>query len=313
MTEDIKCAPNKKYRDASCFTLDDLQLMAESYNNLDGNLDKINISNNKKKLVNQITNKLDNVCSDQICWLRQKFVRNLKNDEINKNTFRPVGPEGKNDWLSTVHINEVMAQYEKKYNDFKFYGAVPIDFDEISYYGIKNMDLDKLYNDGIRKIGFVFNLDESWQSGSHWVSLFIDLKNSDFSGGSKNKINLPKIYFFDSYAIKPEKRIRKLMQRIGKWCYKKIYCNNSCDLTESQNSDKIFKNNKTKIEKKINIEYSRIRHQRGGSECGVYSIEFILNFLEGKTLDDFNKKRIPDELVNLERNKLFRFKNNPFK
>ena len=48
MTEDIKCAPNKKYRDGSCFTLDDLQLMAESYNNLDGNLDQINISNNKK-------------------------------------------------------------------------------------------------------------------------------------------------------------------------------------------------------------------------------------------------------------------------
>ena len=29
-------------------------------------------------------------------------------------TFRPKGPEGKFEWLSTTHINKVMEQYEKE-------------------------------------------------------------------------------------------------------------------------------------------------------------------------------------------------------
>ena len=68
-----------------------------------------------------------------------------------------------------------MEQYEKKYNDFKFFGAVPIDFDELPFLGIKDINFDELYNSG-KKLGFVFNLDEHWQSGSHWVALYSDLE-----------------------------------------------------------------------------------------------------------------------------------------
>ena len=44
--------------------------------------------------------------------------------------------------------------------------------------------------------------------GSHWVALFCDL--------DKNQI------YFDSYGIRPEKRIRNLVKRISKWCTVRI-------------------------------------------------------------------------------------------
>ena len=84
----------------------------------------------------------------------------------------------------TENINEVMAQYEVKYPDFKFFGGVPVDFatiDTRSYpdEGVKKiqaMDYDKLIASGKTKWGFIFNLDTHTQNGSHWVSAFSDLK-----------------------------------------------------------------------------------------------------------------------------------------
>ena len=53
-----------------------------------------------------------------------------------------------------------MSQYEEKYKDFKFFGAVPIDFDDLPFVGIREIDYDELFNSGIKRLGFVFNLDE---------------------------------------------------------------------------------------------------------------------------------------------------------
>ena len=147
--EDNKCAPSKSYSDGSCFTLNQLKKMAISFNKfveakqIDGN--KITIDNNKRSLVLQLTDRLDKKCNDQLCWLKQRFVKELKDDDLFKNTFRPIGPEGKFEWLNTTQINEVMEQYEQKYPDFKFFGAVPIDFDDLPFLNIKNINYDELY------------------------------------------------------------------------------------------------------------------------------------------------------------------------
>ena len=86
-----------------------------------------------------------------------------------------------------------MHQYEHKYKDFIYLGTVPVDFDELEHLGIKDLPLDKLYQDGKKKLGMVINLDEHWQSGSHWVAFYTDLN---------------KIYFFDSNGHKPEKELK---------------------------------------------------------------------------------------------------------
>ncbi len=294
--EQEKCAPSKKYENGSCFTIEQLKKMSNSYNSFideekikDG--EKIILSDNKKDILKQLTNRLEKKCSDQVCWLKQKFVKVLKDKDILNNTFRPVGPNGKFEWLSTTHINDVMQQYEEKYSDFKFYGAVPMDFDDLPFLGIKNIDFDKLYETK-KKLGFVFNLDEHWKSGSHWISLYADLEKGQ-------------IFFFDSYGKRPEERVRQLVKRIARWCNKKHNCTTVC---ETDNSDSyMMKSKKNKIENKLKIEYNRNRHQYKNSECGVYSLNFILRLLNGHTFEEITENKVLDDDITKCREVYFRF------
>lgn len=296
--QDKKCAPSKDYKEGSCFTEVDLKKMSIAYNiyvekgKVDGT--KIEIKNDKKHLLTELTSRLENTCDNQICWLKQKFVKDMKDKDILNNTFRPTGPEGRFEWLSTLHINDVMEQYEKKYKDFKFFGAVPMDFNDLPFLGIKNMNFDELYDSGKTKLGFVFNLDEHWQSGSHWVSLYADL--------DKNIIN-----YLDSYGKRPEKRVRNLVKRISKWCYGKTHCKtNVC--SELNESDSFMRtNSKNRIENKMDIDYNHNRHQYKNSECGVYSLNFILRQLNGETFEQITKNKTLDDDMHSCRDVYFRF------
>jgi glycosyltransferase involved in cell wall biosynthesis len=78
-----------------------------------------------------LTKAFSKSCSNQICWLRTDIVKNLKNEDITNNTFRPPGPSTGYDWLSTTNINDVINQYENTYDDFVFLGALPNDFQEL--------------------------------------------------------------------------------------------------------------------------------------------------------------------------------------
>lgn len=267
---DMRCAPSKKFTDGSCIPLTILVKMAEAYN--EENDDKIKLCNTKetlnpskykKYLVKQFKKRLDKVCDDQKCWVRQQFINNLDKDianELKKNTFRPKGPQGQFTWLNTININKVFDQYMEKHPEFKFLGAVPIDFDDLSYYGIRELDYNDLIDRGITKLGIVFNLDEHYKSGSHWVAMYADLKEGN-------------VFFSDSYGIRPEKRITNLMRRIANF-----------------------------IQEKLNIEprvdYNKTRHQYGNSECGVYSISFILRLLRGDAFEDITAKPIGDDVIN---------------
>ena len=296
MSKEEKCAPSKSYTEGSCFTIIQLKKMSESYNNfidekkIKGN--KINIVDNKRELIKQLTSKLENICKDQICWIKQNFIKVLKDDDIFNNTFRPSGPNGKFEWLSTTHINDVMTQYEDKYKEFKFYGAVPIDFDDLSFLGIKDINYDELFKTKT-KLGFVFNLDEHWKNGSHWVSLFADLEKKQ-------------IYFFDSYGKRPEKRIRNLVKRISRWCHTTHNCDDICSITDGSESY-MRRDKKNNIEEKLNIEYNRNRHQYKNSECGVYSLNFILRLLNGSSFNEITETKVLDDEINTCRDVYFSF------
>lgn len=269
---DKKCAPGINFENGSCIPLDILIEMANAYNmenptnliTLYPSFETLNRIKYKKYLLKEFKKRLDNICTTQNCWLNQSFINNMDMNmkfKLRKQTFRPEGPQGKFDWLNTININDTMLQYENKYNDFKFIGAVPIDFDDLPTLGIKNLDLNNLVQSGKVKIGIIFNLDESYKSGSHWVASFANLKEG-------------KIYFYDSYATPPEQRIRKYMRRLANFC---------------QNELKI---------KDVIATHNKIRHQYGDSECGVYSINFILRLLRGDTFDEICNSKTTDEMVN---------------
>jgi hypothetical protein len=286
---DDRCAPSKNYKDGSCFSLKSLKKIAESYNLKNPN-NKINITDDKEKLVEVLENKLKDKCNDQTCWIRMDFIKALNDEEIEKNTFRPEGPIKKNEWLSTTDINEVVEQYQQKNKNFLFLGAVPADFEEISVLGIDKLNFDDLQKEGKTKIGMVINLDEHWKSGSHWVALYTDLEKGQ-------------IYYFDSFAKKPYKRTRKFINKILKHLYKNKF---NKDIKINGVIEKL-KDNKTISElNNFDIRYNTIQHQFNNSECGVYSINFIVRLVGGESFDDITKNITKDDKMTECRKTYFR-------
>ena len=300
----MKCAPSKKYSDGSCFTIESLKKIASNYNKKNSN--KINLNLSKAELVEELEKRLSNKCSEQTCWLRLDIVKELDNEDIERNTFRPRGPSKKYEWLSTSHINDVIEQYQSIHNDFLFLGAVPLDFEDLPVLGISNLKFEELVNQGKKKFGIVINLDEHWKDGSHWVGLFANLE--------KNQI-----YYFDSLGKKPLKKTRKFINKVAKYMYSKKYGKN---LPINDIIQKIKTINKIggKINKSIesnvhlknllsgnfDIRYNHIQHQFENSECGVYAIDFIKRLVSGESFDDVINNITKDEQMNANRKVFFR-------
>lgn len=277
-----KCAPGVSFDAGSCITLSLLIEMANSYNKDAGDvpgtaikmypkLDTLNPRKYKKYLLSEFNKRMGDKCDSQKCWSEQTFVNQMKaitRNELTKYTFRPDGPEGKFEWLNTLNINDVMLQTEKTYQDFKFMGTVPIDFDKFERFGFRNLNYSKLLESGKSKIGAVFNLDKHNEPGSHWVSMYADIKKGE-------------ILFFDSYGVRPDKRIRTFMRRI------EAYCTTGLGI------------------KNTKVDYNKVRHQYENSECGVYSINFIKRMLRGDSFEQICDSKIPDEQINKCRNKYF--------
>ena len=283
----IKCAPHLEFENGSCIPLELLIHMAEAYNKYINNdelkiklspkLDTLYPDDYKKYLLFEFKKKFE---GDQKDWIKSEYLQLMSEeakDDLENKVFRPEGPQGRFDWLSTIDINKVLSQYEEKYPGFKFLGAVPMDFMELDYLPFKTLDFDDLKKDNIIKFGIIFNTDKSWQSGKHWISLYCDLEKRQ-------------IYFSDSIGIRPPKEVVNFIELIEKYIKKNI----------NDNSDKIGGNNND-----IDIRYNKTEHQKGNSECGVYSINFILRLLKGKTFDHITTKRLTDKQVNKCRIKYF--------
>ena len=292
MRIDEKCAPTKKYEDGSCILLKDIIDMANKWNNKNKN-NKIIISDDKMAMIKQFEKFLSNKCSDQACWIRLDFVKQIENYDLLNNTFRPPGPVGKYEWLSTTDIDNVINQYQSKYDDFLFLGAVPYDFESLKMLGIHNLNFKKLEKSGKNKIGMVINLDEHYKSGSHWVGLYTNLKENQ-------------IYYFDSVGVKPKKRIKKFINKITKYLYNKSF-NKNLDINSLYNV-KYRNNNPNEISKLLNnfdIRYNNIQHQFKDSECGVYSIHFITRLVDGESFTNIINNVIKDDKMNNFRKNYF--------
>jgi len=292
--DDTKCAPSKKYKDGSCFTTESLKKIVTSYNKK--NKQNINVNLPKKELVDKITEILKNKCDDQACWLRQEIVTNIDDDEIINNTLRPEGPKGKYQWLSTLDIDKVMYQYTLVHNDFIFLGALPYDFEDI---GVLELKVPELFDDMIKnrktRFGMVINLDSHNMSGSHWIGLYTDF-------------NKKQVYFFDSVGKKPRKKIKKFINGIVKYMYNSQYHDKKLDINnviKSLNNNNL-NNEYIKNLKNFDIQYNKVQQQYKDTECGVYSINFIIRLLEGETFNHISNNITRDDKMNENRKIYFR-------
>ena len=352
MSEYNSCSPSTEGTTGSCFSRKSLLKIARAWNKVNPD-DKISLKLSDTELSHKIKKLMMRFtpgCTEEYCLLKNKIVKNIKDKDINYNTFRPEAPEGAADaWLSTLDIQAVMEQYEHKYNDFKFIGPVPIDFDNDIFPGmcvsdeLCKINLKKLYNKGMRKLGIVFNLDPHYRGGSHWVCLYMDFK----TGG---------IYYFDSVGDWPPPEIKKLMDLLknqGNTLILEGVIN--LDDTHTQEFKYIMGeelnqiilqtagksplldnivilegdvlNRVTKVEDdRIVLLNKVLKNQVGGvfkskcfkqfynkrqfqykdSECGVYTIHFLEEFLKGKKFNEIISTKHTDAQMSELRKKYFR-------
>jgi hypothetical protein len=266
----------KKKKEKTCYSRNALLKIAEAYSDAHPN-DKINTQNiNSNKLWNMIRNKLSGICGyDEYCWRKQDFVKRLKDAEIELFTFKTKYPDewkkNRYTWLNTYDILYVMKQYEKIHDDFVFLGVPPSDCPTKIHCELSNIDIPKMVGSGIRRMGVIFNLDTSQQNGSHWVGFY-----SEFN---KKKAQLN---YYDSYGEPPIPLIAQFMNHLA-----------------------------TKFEKngiQPTLMYNDKRHQYGGSECGVFSMNFLLERLGGTTMYDISQMDILDKDMNYLRQILYTMK-----
>jgi hypothetical protein len=257
----MNCSPavnNKKIREESCFTVDIFMTILKKYN--EKNKDNPIHETDPKKAWEILKNRLS--CKKEECWLNQLDDETMK-QQINKYIFAPKHPPNWNsnpdEWLSNYDIADVAKQYEVSYPEFKLIGPTTIDFDtKLPESGGKcvledlcHFSLERFLSANKTKIGIVFNLDKHDQSGSHWVSLYIDIKHKF-------------MFFFDS---------------ANNGVPNEIWMENS----ETPLVNRIMKQG-LELKKPIRFTFynNKISHQQGNTECGMYSLFFIITMLTGK-------------------------------
>lgn len=280
------CAPGKNTMGGTCFDAKDLITIASALNQdmLDrcagkshdqcrmefqkSNLDSVKIpipdlttleksETLQKQLVKNISNAMGNDCHE--CWLQHPKVVNQLDDNTKFYTFRPKYTSSTN-WLSTVDIDNVMDQYERIHPDFMYLGTCPADFDHLPILKMCKFTPDRYPHK--MKFGAVINLDPHTRGGSHWVTTYIDTLT-------------PSVYFFDSVGKTPMQEIEDFMLRIIDY----------------------FMTYKNYTYEQIDIRYNPIQHQLGNSECGVYSLNFLIRLLGGESFDDIMHNRLSDQKV----------------
>ena len=231
-------------------------------------------------------------CTKEDCWLRAIKDEKTRR-QIKEYIFAPHHPKewnhNPNEWLSNIDIFNVLSQYEDRYSNFEFIGPSFINFaepdgdDVCVSTELCKFSLGELMKRKKDKIAVVFNLDKHTGPGTHWVSMFVDIKDKF-------------VFYFDSAGsmIPPEiMKLVKTIQEQGLSLSKPIRF-------------KFFQN-------------APFEHQQGNTECGMYSLFFIVTMLTDeveepehykfKTHKDkiffFKKIRITDKYVEKLRSEYF--------
>jgi hypothetical protein len=269
------CAPRKSNGMESCYTKEQLKIIATNYNKNNASM-PIQIAGTKEQIWKQIDDRIKKVCSNEWCWLNKLNVKEFED------SFMPEGHDDQYQWLSTLEIRDVLTRYEKVYPEFSFLGPMPIDFCKLTENEICNINLKSCLKHGKTKIGMVFNTDPSTKPGKHWVSMFVEMTNQD---PTKWEIN-----YFDSF---------------GKSSIPAEISELITILQQQNNNGFVLKLNCTSSSKRTCT--NSVQHQQKGSECGVYSINFIVERLSGTTWEDFViRNPLNDDQVNALRTVFFR-------
>ena len=220
-------------------------------------------------LQDEIAKELGCKRNDERCIIEQSALGVKEKKTLLNTYFRPGMPEEwKTDpdaWLSSDDIIHVMNQYEKAYPDFKFLGVVPIDFSAPNPYTTGSVK--KCMNDQFCHV----DLNTERQKGIRMIAAIFNL-DPHYKDGSHwvaLTIDLKRncVCYFDSYGIEPPKQVARFMRYL------------------------------TIQEPNLRLECNGRRFQYSNSECGMYSMYFIIRMIEGEAFKKFCKNRIDDKYM----------------
>ncbi len=285
----MQCSPAAKRKAAhgvpTCYSPEVLETIRTEYNK--DHPDHAILPGTPLAVWKQLNARLSPKCATEDCWLEKIDDAGLRR-KIDEYFFAPDQPKEwrKNPtfWLSNIEIKKVMDQYEVAYPEFEFMGPTPIDYDAPNKSNgdkcvnmqMCHIDLAKEMAKGKRKFGVVFNLSKQGTYGSHWVALYADLTEQ-------------LLFFFDSNGDGPNKQIQKFMENL-----------------EGQ-AKQIGK----PLKRVTNLGW---RHQNEDTECGMYSMYFLITMLTGqpsgeekqpmplkKRMNMFLTKKIEDKYMKMYR------------
>lgn len=253
------CAPGRGKHGHSCFTLPELRRIASTWNRTHPE-SSIPVHRHRSggELWHDIDNKMKSECNNEICWTESSSLVHANPDlrrDVTKQSFRPVAPiswrTNPTEWLSTLDIHAVMKQYEYANTKFKFIGAVPVDFASPHDSGrmgqcvvqeLCSINVKNWLKRGIHRMGIVFNMDAHDEPGSHWTSLYTDFD-----------ANI--VLYYDSFGDRAPPEVQVLMRTLSK---------------------QLETFHDTAATMRINEQ----RHQFQNTECGIYSMYFIVSMLQ---------------------------------
>lgn len=307
------CAPHRRDMQrttGSCLSKKELLFIATTYNDTCKPEETIDVATTagkgKAALHGELTKRFAVACREhgEYCWFQ--VAPGSVRAAVQEN-FAPIRPaawyENESTWLNTYDILLVMKQHERFHTHFKFIGVLPRDFasrvtrrscvsQNMCDFDVKRDLLDK----GKTEFGAVFNHDMHYQQGSHWVALFgsFDPKSKQYG-----------IHYYDSIARKPKPEILRFMKQlatdfarivapVGKHLSSHKLGSLTNTLASSSSSDEVLK---------FKISFNKRQHQFENNECGMFSLNFLVNCLERPDLSylQIDKLPIDDQHVNMLR------------
>ena len=224
---------------------------------------------NSASLRNALEQRLNIKPQNEMSFLKALPFSDEEKQQLAKTYLRPEQPskwkEDPDMWLDSLNIESVMKQYEEAFPEFEFMGPFPIDFaapDPYQRSGEKKCLIREIC--GLR-------MEEALRQGTKSIGIIYNLA-PHFKDGSHwvaNYIDIPshRCYYFDSYGYEPPKQIATFM----KWL--------------------------TTQDPQMKLMYNARRFQHLGSECGMYSMYFIIRMLSGDMFRPFCRKQPRDSVM----------------
>lgn len=184
-----------------------------------------------------------------------------------KQYLRPHAPQSwikdPDKWLDSNDITHVMNQYEDAYPNFEFMGPFPIDFAAPNPYQ-RGGQQKCLMNEMCE-----LRVQTAKQNGTEYIGVIYNL-DPHYKSGSHwvatfIDIKKHKCFYFDSYGMEPPQQIAKFM----KWL--------------------------TTQDSKMELNYNARRIQFKNTECGMYSLCFIIRMIMGDEFVTFSRRAPKDD------------------